>query len=376
MSTIPLSVLDLIPVSSGQDAGRAVANTLDLARRAEAAGYHRYWIAEHHLNDGVIGSAPVVAIALVAAATSSIRVGSGAVLAGNHTPLSLVEQFGLIDAAHPGRLDLGLGRSANRRPVDGSPSSPPASLQRADIAPRAANGLPLPPPPSLAGLFGSDRYAAQQRLLSRGTVEQEYADQVAEILALLDGSHRIGDVEVHASPGEGADLAVWILGSSGGESARLAGRLGLPFGANYHVAPQRVIEAVEAYRSAFVPSPRLAEPRVIVSADVLVADTDEVAAHLAAGYGPWVHSIRSGAGAIRYPTPREAAEIPWGNEEHELVADRLATRFVGGPATVTAGLRQLTDATGADELLITSIAHDHDDRVRSHELLAEHWRNS
>lgn len=376
MSAIPLSVLDLIPISSGQNAGQAVANSLDLARRAEAAGYHRYWIAEHHLNDGVVGSAPIVAIALVAAATSSIRVGSGAVLAGNYTPLALVEQFGLIDAAHPGRLDLGLGRSANRRPTAGRAASPPASLQRADIPPRAANGLPLPPPPSLAGLFGSDRYTAQQRLLSRGTVEQDYADQVAEILALLDGSHHVDGIEVHASPGEAADIAVWILGSSGGESAQLAGRLGLPFGANYHVAPQRVIEAVESYRAAFVPSAALAQPRVIVSADVLVADSDDAANRLAAGYGPWVHSIRSGAGAIRYPTPTEGAEIQWGKEEHELVADRLATRFVGSPATVVAGLRQLTEATGADELLITSIAHDHADRVRSHELLAEHWRNS
>lgn len=336
----PLSVLDLIPVTSGQQVSEAVANSIDLARRTEEYGYRRFWIAEHHLNPGVAGSAPVVAIALVAANTSNIRVGSGAVLAGNYSALGIVEQFGLIDALHPGRLDLGLGRSANRKPAD---------------AP-------------------SPRLQAQAELLRDLEVGQEYADQVADILAFLDGEFVSEDgTPFHAVPGEGAELDVWILGSSGGESAHLAGTLGLPFAANYHVAPGRAVEAVDSYRSEFKPSDRLAEPYVAVSADVVVAPTDDEARRLAAGYAAWVRSILTGQSAIRFPSPEEADALSWTDDERALVADRTRTQFVGSPATVAARLDQLQEATGADELIITTITHRHADRVRSYRLLAEHW---
>jgi len=384
---VPLSVLDLIPVTSGQQVGDAVANSIDLARRTEEFGYRRFWIAEHHLNPGVAGSAPIVAIALVAANTESIRVGSGAVLAGNYSALGIVEQFGLIDALYPGRLDLGLGRSANRKPGgappprtddDQSPStgSGPDSTSSGPELPTAENGLLLPKgPKNLFGrIGGSPRFQAQAKLLRNLEVGQEYADQVADILSFIDGEYQTEDgTAFHAIPGEGAQLEVWILGSSGGESAHLAGTRGLPFAANYHVAPERVLEAVDGYRSAFKPSDRLTEPYVAVSADVVVAPTDEQAQRLAAGYAPWVRSIRTAQGAIKFPSPEESDQLTWTDEDRELVTDRTITQFVGSPTTVTARLEQLQEATGADELIITTITHEHPDRVRSYRLLAEHW---
>lgn len=174
-------------------------------------------------------------------------------------------------------------------------------------------------------------------------------------------------------PGAGADVDVWILGSSAGESAEVAGARGLPFAANYHVSPASVVEAVTAYRRAFRPSWALAEPYVAVSADVVVGADDDSARRLAAGYAAWVRSIRSGEGAIPFPAPDEAYARQWSDAERELVADRVDTQFVGAVETVIERLRALRRATGADELVITTITHDHADRVRSYELLARAW---
>lgn len=385
---VPLSVLDLIPVTSGQQVGEAVGNAIDLARQTEQFGYRRYWIAEHHLNPGVAGSAPVVAIALVAANTSQIRVGSGAVLAGNYSALGIVEQFGLIDALYPGRIDLGLGRSANRKPsapantddqqanTDDHQADHDRPIDADQEIPTAENGLLLPRGPKglLATINRSPRFLAQAKLLGSLEVGQEYADQIGDLLSLVAGEYVTDDgVALHALPGEAAGFEVWVLGSSGGESAHLAGTHGLPFAANYHVAPERVLEAVDAYRSSFKPSERLTEPYVAISADVVVAEDDGRAHRLAAGYAPWVRSIRSGQGAIRFPSPEEADRLEWTDGDRALVADRTASQFVGSPQTVAARLEQLTEATGADELIITTITHQHADRVESYRLLAEHW---
>jgi luciferase family oxidoreductase group 1 len=167
---------------------------------------------------------------------------------------------------------------------------------------------------------------------------------------------------------------VWILGSSGGESAEVAGANGLRFAANYHVSPATVIEAADGYRAAFRPSADLDRPYVSVSADVVVAEDEATARELATGYGLWVRSIRSGEGAINFPTPEQARAYVWDPADRALVADRVDTQFVGSPAQVAAQLEQLQDATGADELIITTITHDHADRVRSYQLLAEEWR--
>jgi alkanesulfonate monooxygenase SsuD/methylene tetrahydromethanopterin reductase-like flavin-dependent oxidoreductase (luciferase family) len=379
MATTPLTVLDLVPISSGSSAAEALQNSIALARATESFGYARYWFAEHHLNPGVAGTSPAVVLALTADATSTIRIGSGAVQLGHRTALSTVEEFGLIDALHPGRLDLGLGRSGGRPPQqkDREPALVGAARQ-GDAARenrRAPNGLLIPPKFSVEKLLGSPRFKMQKTLLQLpGASSQDYAEQVADILALLQGTYRSPDgVEGHAIPGEGADVQVWILGSSGGQSASVAGENGLRFAANYHVSPATVIEAAEGYRAAFRPSADLDRPYVSVSADVVVAKDEAKARELASGYGLWVRSIRSGEGAIDFPTPREARAHTWTDEDRALVADRVDTQFVGSPGQVADKLEQLQEATGADELIITTITHDHADRVRSYRLLAEEW---
>ncbi|HLY82466.1 MAG TPA: LLM class flavin-dependent oxidoreductase [Acidimicrobiales bacterium] len=372
-ASIPLSVLDLVPITTGSTAADALGRTIDLARHAEAFGYRRYWIAEHHLNPGVAGTSPALVISLVAAATESIRVGSGAVQLGHHTPLSVVEQFGIIDALHPGRIDLGLGRSGSRRAANGG--GEPEVPRGSEVATRTERGLLIPARVSTPALLTSPRTAMQAALLQQpGAQTPEYAEQIDDILALLAGTYRSSDgVEAHAVPGEGAQVEVWILGSSGGPSAHVAGRRGLPFAANYHISPSAVLEAVAAYLDAFRPSPVLKAPRVLVSADVVVASGDDAARELASPYALWVRSIRTGAGAIEFPTPDEAACHHWTAEDRRLVADRVDTQIIGSPTTVADKLEVLAADTGADELMITTITHDHADRVRSYELLAREW---
>lgn len=366
MSSIPLAFLDLVPISSGSNPGEALRSSLDLVRRAEDFGYSRYWFAEHHLNPGVAGTSPAVLLALAASTTSSIRLGAAAVQMGHRTALSVLEEFGLIDALHPGRLDLGLGRSG------GAPPNRAAGAQRTqtEVLP---GGLRLPPPVSLAHLATAPRIQAQKDLLLQpGATAQPYSEQIDDLLALLAGSY-VHENGVTLNPVPGADLQLWIHGSSGGESAHVAGRHGLRFGANYHVAPAGILEAVAAYREAFVPSAELPAPHVIVSADVVVAEDSTQAHRLAAGYRPWVYSIRSGAGAIEYPTP-EAAQTLGPSADDPLVADRLETQFVGTAGEVADRLASLQEATGADELLVTTITHDPQDRARSLQLLAKEWQ--
>jgi alkanesulfonate monooxygenase SsuD/methylene tetrahydromethanopterin reductase-like flavin-dependent oxidoreductase (luciferase family) len=373
----PLSILDLAPVSEGSSPAAALRNTLDLARHAEELGYRRYWLAEHHLAPGVASSSPAVLIGAVAAATSRIRVGSGAVQLGHQTALAVVEAFGTLAGLYPGRIDLGLGRSGQRRQ---EAARELAAREQAAPAPgprpaRVINGLLIPPRYSFAHLIASPRFALHASLLQQpGAQSPDFAEQVDDILAFLNGGYRSADgLDAHVIPGEGADAEVWILGSSGGQSAEVAGRHGLPFAANYHVSPATVLEAADAYRAAFRPSDNLDRPYLLVSADAVVAPDDATARDLAGPYALWVRSIRTGAGAMRFPSPAEAAAHVWTEEDRELVADRVSTQFAGSPATVAKGLRVLQDATHADEILVTTITHDHADRVRSYELLAREW---
>jgi luciferase family oxidoreductase group 1 len=240
---------------------------------------------------------------------------------------------------------------------------------------RTPNGLLIPPRFSVAGLLKSPRFALQKTLLQLPHAEpQNYTEQVGDVLALLAGTYRSADgEEAHVVPGEGAALQIWILGSSGGESAEVAGGRGLRFAANYHVSPATVIEAVDGYRAAFRASDELDRPYVSVSADVVVADTEAQARELATGYGLWVRSIRTAEGAIQFPTPEQARRHQWTDADRALVADRVDTQFVGTPRQVADQLERLRDATAADELIITTITHDHADRVRSYQLLADEW---
>ncbi|MBG0561106.1 LLM class flavin-dependent oxidoreductase [Actinoplanes aureus] len=368
---VPLSILDLAPLVAGGDVGDALRRTLDLARRAEQFGYHRYWVAEHHFTPGVASAQPALLLGQIAAVTDHIRLGSGAVQTGHQTALSIVEQFGLLDALYPGRFDLGLGRSGQAKKEALREQAKHAAPQEEEVV----DGLLIPKPFSWAPIFASKRTALASSLLSQPGAEPLPLNEILDqIFALLAGPYSDGEGnEVSAVPGLGADLQVWLLGSSGGESARTAGARGLPFAANYHVAPAKILEAVEAYRESFVPSAALAAPRLMVSADVLVAEDDATARRLAAPYALWVHSIRTGLGAVPFPSIAEARAYEWTDQSRSLVADRVSTQFVGSPQTVAARLRTLQRVTGADELLITTIAHDHADRVRSYELLAKEW---
>jgi alkanesulfonate monooxygenase SsuD/methylene tetrahydromethanopterin reductase-like flavin-dependent oxidoreductase (luciferase family) len=375
MTATPLTVLDLVPISSGSTARQALRNSVDLAQQTERLGYARYWFAEHHLNPGVAGTSPAVVLALTAAATTTIRLGSGAVQMGHRTALSTVEEFGLLDALHPGRFDLGLGRSGGKPRESKQPAPVGGGSASAVVDGRTRNGLRIPPRFSFEHLLGSPRFALQKTLLQLpGAQSQNYTDQVDDVLRLIAGTYRSPEgEEAHVVPGEGADLQIWILGSSGGESAEVAGLGGLRFAANYHVSPATVLEAADGYRAAFTPSADLDRPYVSVSADVVVADTEAAARELATGYGLWVRSIRTAEGAIQFPTPAQARRHIWSDADRRLVADRIDTQFVGSPNQVADQLEQLRDATGADELIVTTITHDHADRVRSYQLLADEW---
>lgn len=367
--TVPLSILDLAPISAGSTVAQALRNTVDLARAAELAGYRRYWLAEHHLNPGVAGASPPLLIQAVAQATTTIRVGSGAVQTGHRTPLSVVEEFGILDALFPGRIDLGLGRSGGPRTL--------ADRGNGQAEEHVVGGVLIPKPFSFAGLLGSPRFRAQIELLRQPEAQTPAYDRIVDdVLDLIAGRYRSSEgVQVHAVPGEGAGVEPWVLGSSGADSAVVGGERGLRFAANYHVSPGTVLEAVEAYRAAFRPSAELDRPYVMVSADVVVGPDDATARRLAAGYGPWVHSIRSGAGAIPFPDEAGAVAYSWTAEDRELVRDRVETQFVGSPATVADRLSALQAVTGADELLVTTITHRHEDRVASQALLAQEWES-
>lgn len=369
--SVPLSILDLAPLVSGGDVGDALRRTLDLARSAEHFGYHRYWVAEHHFTPGVASAQPALLLGQIAAVTSRIRLGSGAVQTGHQTALSIVEQFGLLDALYPGRFDLGLGRSGQAK----KEALRAATAAAVPSEERVVDGLLIPKPFSWAPIFASDRTALASSLLAQPGAEPLGLDEILDqIGGLLAGPYPDGKGNsVTAVPGAGADLSIWLLGSSGGESARTAGARGLPFAANYHVAPAKVLEAAAAYKESFVPSAALAKPHLMVSADVVVAEDDETARRLAAPYAHWVRSIRTGLGAVPFPSEEEAAAFEWTDHDRALVADRVDTQFVGSPSTVAAKLETLRRVTGADELLVTTITHRHADRVRSFELLAKEW---
>ena len=374
---VPLGILDLVPISSGSDATRALSNTIELAQTAERLGYRRYWFAEHHLNPGVAGSSPALLIAMAAAATDHIRLGSGGVQSGSRTALSVVEEFGLLDAMHPGRIDMGIGRSGGRNFFRDRLAATPARPSHGK-RPRAdayVNGVLIPPPPSLQALATSPRIVLTSDLLQQeGAEAADYSQLLRDILGLIDGSYRSVDgLDPRPVPGAGAGVEPWVLGSSAGESAEVAGKLGLRFAASYHISPATALGAAEVYRKAFVPSAVLDRPYVAVSADVVVGPDDESARELATGYALWVRSIRKGQGTIPFPGPDEARRHEWSEEDRVLVRDRVDTQFVGSPETVVEQLGRLQGATNADELIVTTITHSHADRIRSFSLLAEEW---
>jgi luciferase family oxidoreductase group 1 len=324
LSEIPLSVLDLAPITSGSDATTALRNSRELAQQAERLGYHRYWFAEHHNMPGIASSAPAVLIGHIADATSTIRVGSGGVMLPNHAPLVVAEQFGMLEALHPGRIDLGIGRAP-----------------------------------------GTDQKTARAlRRTEAGLSAENFPQELTELIKYFEGT-----AELNAVPAAGNKPPIWLLGSSG-YSAQAAGLLGLPFAFAHHFSAQNTLPALELYRKHFRPSEVLSEPYAMVCASVIVADTDEHARWIA---GPGALSfvrLRQGRPAP-LATPQEAADYPYTEIDELVIEDRMATQIIGSPSTVRAGLDELMESTAADELMVTTIVHGHDDRLRSFELLSD-----
>jgi luciferase family oxidoreductase group 1 len=325
---VPLSVLDLSPVASGSTSSQALRNTIELAKRTEELGYHRFWVAEHHNMPGIASSAPAVLIGQVAANTSRIRVGSGGVMLPNHPPLVVAEQFGMLTALHPDRIDLGIGRAPGTDPRT-------ARALRRSAAPLSADDFP---------------------------------QQLAELMDYF-ATEQTGPI--HATPAAGNEPPVWLLGSSG-YSAQLAGMLGLPFAFAHHFSAENTLPAVALYRQHFQPSPVLEQPHVMIAAQVIVADDDERARWLGGPMRLSFLRLRQGRPGV-LPTPEEADAH---REELELAGadgNRQRGQIVGGPETVRRGIERLVAATGADELMVTTIVHGFADRLRSYELLAGLW---
>jgi len=323
-----LSVLDLAPIVEGSDAAQALRNSVDLARHAERWGYRRFWLAEHHNMPGIASAATSIAIAHVAAATSNIRVGAGGIMLPNHAPLVIAEQFGTLDALYPGRIDLGLGRA---------PGTDPETA-----------------------------YALRRTLASH---PDSFPEDVGELLSFL--APAAPGQRVQAVPGAGADVEIWILGSSL-FGAELAGNLGLPFAFASHFAPALLDQAVEIYRRSFQPSDRLARPRLMLGVNVVAADSDAEAALLLTSLQQAFVNLRSGR-PTRLPPPAPGYAQRLAPQAAALLDGILACAAVGSPDTVRGRLEALRARTDADELILTAQIYDHAARLRSFELAAALW---
>jgi luciferase family oxidoreductase group 1 len=319
----PLSVLDLAPIVEGSTAGKALRNSLDLARRAERWGYRRFWLAEHHNAVGIASAATAVVIAHVAAGTETIRVGAGGIMLPNHAPIVIAEQFGTLEALHPGRIDLGLGRA---------PGTDRLTIHALRREPESADTFP------------QDVIELQRYL----------ADPAPGQL-------------VQATPGAGTSVPLWILGSSL-FGAQLAALLGLPYAFASHFAPEALLPALDVYRSTFEPSEQLQEPYAMVGANVIVADDEETARRLFTSPQQSFTNILRGTRG-RLPPPIDDIESYWTPAEKERASAMLSRSFVGSPETVRAGLEAFVAETGADELIVAAAIHDHAARLRSYELL-------
>ena len=319
---IPFSVLDLSPILQGSDAAQSFRNTLDLAQHAERWGYQRYWLAEHHGMPGIASAATSVLIGHVASGTHSIRVGAGGIMLPNHSPLLIAEQFGTLASLYPDRIDLGLGRAPGSDPVTAR------ALRRNQVN----DGEQFP----------------------------------RDVLELMDYFSADSKNPVHAVPGRGLDIPVWILGSSL-YGAQLAATFGLPYAFASHFAPQQMMQAIALYRALFQPSERLAKPYVMLGFNVFAADSDEEAAYQATSMQQAFVNLRSGRPSRLPPPLRDYANHATPAEK-ALLDSVLSCSAIGSPNTVRTRLNAFIERTGADELMITSQIFDHRARLRSYEI--------
>ena len=321
---VAMSILDLVRVTQETDARGALDNARDLARHAEALGFRRIWVAEHHNFPGIASAATSLVIAHIAAGTSSIRVGAGGIMLPNHSPLVIAEQFGTLARLFPGRIDLGLGRA---------PGTDQLTVQALRTSPAAADAFP-------------------QDVLEL----QAYFEPVAP------GQH------IQAVPAAGTRVPLWILGSST-FGAMLAAELGLPYSFASHFAPQQLMSALQVYRTRFRPSKQLDKPYVMVGVNIIAADTDAEARRLFTTQQMSFADMFRGTRGLSRP-PIDSIDDYWSPAEKMQATQMLARSIVGSPDTVRAGIGALVAETAADELIIVSDVYEHAARLRSFELIA------
>ena len=319
-----LSVLDLSPITQGSDAGSSLRNSAELAAHAERLGYKRFWMAEHHSMPGIASAATAVALGFVGSQTSTIRIGAGGIMLPNHAPLIIAEQFGTLEALYPGRVDLGLGRAP-----------------------------------------GTDQAAAYAMRRNLASDANQFPNDVVELMGYFRGENG----RVRAIPGEGANIAIWILGSSL-FGAQLAAMLGLPYAFASHFAPQMLDEAIRVYRDRFEPSEQLAERYVMLGFNAIVADTDEEAQLLATSVQQAFVSLRMGH-PMQLPPPKAgfADDLPL--EARAILKSVLSVSAIGSPETARRQVQDFVERTKPDELMITAQVFDHQARLRSYELLMD-----
>ncbi|PTE21133.1 alkane 1-monooxygenase [Cereibacter changlensis JA139] len=325
---IPYSVLDLSPVPEGSSTAEALQNTVELARHAEALGYHRFWLAEHHSMAGIASAATAVVIGQVAAHTSTIRVGSGGIMLPNHAPLMVAEAFGTLATMFPDRIDLGLGRAP-----------------------------------------GTDGRTAQALRRNMDNADNFPGD-------VMELQHYLGDpvpgAQVIAVPGIGTHVPIWILGSSL-YGAQLAAHLGLPYAFASHFAPQALTQAIRVYRETFRPSAQLAKPRFMLAVNVFAGETDAEGYYLKTSMQQAFANLRTGNPG-KLPRPVEDLSTVIDPAMQHMVEQALHVSATGGPDTVRQELRALIARHKPDELILTGQIHDAKARMRSFEIAAEALR--
>jgi luciferase family oxidoreductase group 1 len=319
------SVLDLVPVVEGGSTGAALADAAELARTAEGLGYHRFWVAEHHGMGGIASAATAVTIAHIGQATSTLRVGAGGIMLPNHSPFVIAEQFGTLDALFPGRIDLGLGRAP-----------------------------------------GADQRIAQMLRKDLMRAAEAFPNDVVELQALFAGDPRL---PLQATPGQGADVEIWILGSSL-FGAQLAAMLGLPYSFASHFAPAALDQALAIYRERYTPSERWPRPHVMAAINVIAADSDEEARLLGSSMDQAFVALRSGTpGRLKPPVEGYREGLP--PQALAMLESFREASAIGSPATVRAGVAAFLERTQADELIFAGSTFDPAARRRSLALAME-----
>lgn len=322
---LKFSILDLSPVPQGSDVRTALDRSLALARHGEALGYERYWMAEHHGMEGIASAATAVALAHIGQGTNTIRIGAGGIMLPNHAPMIIAEQFGTLEALFPGRIDLGLGRAP-----------------------------------------GSDQRTAQALRRNLNSDANEFPRDVLELQAFLAGDDRLG---IQATPGQGTNIPLYILGSSL-FGAQLAAALGLPYAFASHFAPQMLDEALKIYRRDFKPSEQLAEPYVLCGFNIFAADSDAEAEYLSSSMLQSFVALRTGNPG-KMPPPVEGYRESLPPQAQSMLEQIMQGSAVGSPETVKQGVDRFVERTGADELIISGSIFDQAAREKSYSIAAE-----